>query len=232
MTRIVSMNRDELDRRIAKAVAAATKSVPTTPRSYRPRRDPETGMIEMVPVDHRPWGMPGTSPAVVAAVGPLRYDRCADDRDPDGRDFAIIGLVRSSEFLAGHADEEDLGRFARDFVTIARGHADGSISDDCCLVLDFQTSDTGLRLSFCVEMTAEAVVFSTFDRQTGKSTMTPVAFYCDAGVLGREEADFSLTLDTMRKEHGSTQRLLAGMRRTATPAPVLRMDAFRARRAG
>jgi hypothetical protein len=232
MTRIVSMNRDQLDRRIAEAVAAATRPAPTARRSYRPQRDPETGMIEMVAVDHRPWGSPGTSPAVVAAVGPLRYDRYADDAIEDGRDFAVIGLVKSSEFLAGHADEEALGRFARDFVMIARGQADDTLQDECCLVLDFQTSDRGSRLTFAAYLTCDAVVFSIFDRSTGVHTAAPVAFFYDEGDLGKEEGDFSRTLDDMRDEDAATRRLLAKLRREARPAPVLEMAAFRARRAG
>lgn len=232
MTRILSMNRDELDRRIAEAVAAALKPAQTSPRRYRAQRDETTGRLDMVPVDQRPWGEPGTSPAVVAAVGPLRYDRYADDTVEDGRDFAVIGLVKSSEFLAGHADEEPLGRFARDFVMIARGQADDTIREDCCLVLDFQTSDRGRRLAFAAQMTCDSVVFSIFDRITGAHTAPPVAFFYDEGDLGKEETDFSMTLDDMRDEDAATRKLLADMRRAARPAPVLEMDAFRRRKAG
>ena len=232
MTRIVSMNRDQLDSRIRTVVSTITKQAATSPRSFRPQRDPVTGMIEMVPVDHRPWGMPGTSPAVVAAVGPLRYDRYADDAIEDGRDFAVIGLVKSSEFLAGHADEEALGRFARDFVMIARGQADDTLQDDCCLVLDFQTSDRGRRLTFAAHMTCESVVFSVFERTTGVHMAPPVAFFYDDGDLGKEEGDFSMTLDDMRDEDAATRTLLAKLRREARPAPVLQMDDFRRRRAG
>jgi hypothetical protein len=189
-------------------------------------------MIEMVPVDHRPWGMPGTSAAVVAAVGPLRYDRYADDGIEDGRDFAVIGLVKSAEFLAGHAEEEALGRFARDFVMIARGQADGTMQEDCCLVLDFQTSDRGHRLTFAAYLTCDAVVFSVFDRITGAHMAPPVAFFYDEGDLGKEEGDFSRTLDDMRDEDAATRRMLAKLRREARPAPVLQMDDFRRRRAG
>ena len=231
MTRTVSMNRDELDRRIQSAVATAmATSAPRAPRRYRPQRDPETGQMVMIPVDQRPWGEPGTSPAVVAAVGPLRYDRYADDTIEDGREFALIGLVRSAEFLAGHADEETLGRFARDFVMIARGHADESILDDCSLVMDFQTSDRGHRLAFTAQITCESVVFSIFDRITGVHIAPPVAFFYDDGDLGKEEAEFSLTLDEMRDEDQATRRMLNRMRRDARPAPVLQMDEFRRRR--
>ena len=230
MTRIVSINRDEFDRRVQQAVKAALKPEQTKPKRYKAKRDRESGRTEMVLVDHRPWGELGTSPAVVAAVGPLRYDRCADDSVADARDFAVIGLIQSAEFLAGHAEEETLGRFARDFVMIARGHADGTIREDCCLVLDFQTSDHGLRLSFGAQMTCESVVFSMFERTTGVQTSPPAAFFYDDGDLGKEEAEFSMTLDDMRDEHEATARMLADMRREARPAQVLEMDAFRRRR--
>lgn len=231
MTRTVSMNRDELDRRIQRAIAATLEApAQRAPRRYRPQRDPVTGQMNMVPVDQRPWGEPGTSPAVVAAVGPLGYDRYADDAVEDGHDFAMIGLVKSAEFLAGHADEETLGRFARDFVMIARGHADGSILDDCSLVMDFQTSDSGRRLVFAAQITCESVVFSIFDRNTHVHLAPPVAFFYDDGDLGKEEADFSMTLDDMRDEDAATRRLLARIRREARPAPVFQMDDYRRRR--
>jgi hypothetical protein len=233
MTRTVTMSRDELDRRIARAVAAAlSPDEGRRPPSFRAVRDPATGRIDMVPAVQRPWGEPGTSPAVVGAVGQLLYDRCGDDTYSAGRDFAAIGLVRSAEFLFGHADEDDLGSFARDFMTVARGHQSGSIVDDCSLVLDFQTSDTGRRLSFTAQMTCESVVFAMFERTQGAHLAPPLAFFYDDGDLGEEEAEFSLTLEELREEDAATRRMLAKLRRAARPAAVLDMDAFRARRAG
>ena len=229
MTRLVTMSRDELDRRIQKAVdAALNPKDQQSVRDFRPVKDPVTGRIDMVAIHHVPWGQPGTSPAVVAAVGHLLYERCADEDSSDGLNFALIGLVRSCEFLSGHADEEELGRFARDFVLVAKNQSSGAIIEDCCLVLDLQRSDTGKRLSFGAEMTCESVIFTIFDRTTGLPTHPPVVFFFDDGDLGKEEADFSLTLDEMRAEDAATRRMLAKMRREARPAKILDMQAFRA----
>lgn len=229
MTRI-SDKKFEL--RVAAAVARIVTTKPPKPRArYRAERDATTGVTTMVPVEIRVWGESGDSPAVIAAVGPMRYDRLADEDYEVGKDFAEIALVRSSQFLAGHVDEERFGRFARDYVTLARALADGDIREDVCLVLDFVTSDKGRKLTHVMEMNCEAVAISLFDSVTGVHFVPPVSFYYDDGALGQEVLDFSLTLEKARVEDELTHEMLDEYRLEMEPATILDLESFRMARA-
>ena len=214
------------------------------PTSFTPVRDPVTGRIDMVPYVAPKWGDRTVSEPVRSAIGRERYDTLY----PEGFDGMLTDvehlhdatLVEVTSMLAPHADDDAMGRLARQWIDAARLVRDGTLAL-ATVAFGMHVGNDGDEhegITFTVlNISMHEIVLSMFC-DCGSMKAAPLTYWSDAGAYSTNQVDDDcidqamVDLQVQMRRRDDTVLAVSAARKLAErPQGVVDMAAYRILRA-